>query len=160
MRLGARDSAVRCGPASQCQLYREQIESKLNQGLSVKRIYQDLRSDHGFEGSYHSVWRFVMRLGKATPVPFRRMETDPGEEAQIDFGTGAPVVSADGKKRRPWMFRIVLSHSRSSPASVGAVQGLVIVVHLSMSSSLGKAASEPPKGSSQPPQRIPALGSV
>ena len=67
--IGGEDSAVRCGPASQCQLYREQIESKLNQGLSVKRIYQDLRSDHGFEGSYHSVWRFRHAAGKGNPCP-------------------------------------------------------------------------------------------
>src|SRR5690606_40499771 len=38
--------------------------------------------------------------------------TAPGEEAQVDFGTAAPVIDQAGKKRRPWMFRIVLSHSR------------------------------------------------
>jgi len=35
----------------------------------------------------------------------------PGE-AQVDFGRGAPVVSADGKRRGTWVFRIILSHSR------------------------------------------------
>ena len=49
-----------------------------------------------------------------TPLPFRRMETEPGEEAQVDFGTGAPVRMADGKVRRPWVFRIVLSYSRKA----------------------------------------------
>jgi hypothetical protein len=42
------------------------------------------------------------------------METGPGEEGQVDFGSGAPVRSADGKVRRPWMFRIVLSYSRKA----------------------------------------------
>jgi len=42
------------------------------------------------------------------------METGPGEEAQVDFGSGAPVRTADGKVRRPWMFRIVLSYSRKA----------------------------------------------
>jgi transposase len=42
------------------------------------------------------------------------METMPGEEAQVDFGSGALVLMADGKRRRPWIFRIVLSHSRKA----------------------------------------------
>lgn len=58
--------------------------------------------------------RFIARLIQKTPLPFRRMETEPGEEAQVDFGTGALVRMADGKVRRPWGFRIVLSHSRKA----------------------------------------------
>jgi hypothetical protein len=46
------------------------------------------------------------------------METLPGEEVQIDFGTGAPVITADGKKRRPWMLRVVLSCSRKAYSEV------------------------------------------
>jgi len=109
---------VRSGPKSQCDGYRETIEKKLDQGLSVKRIHQDLKTDFGFEGGYHSVRRFVRQLGKKAPVPFRRMETAAGEEAQIDFGTGAWVIGDDGKRRRPWMFRIVLSHSRKAYSEV------------------------------------------
>ncbi len=37
-----------------------------------------------------------------------------GEEAQVDFGTGAPVVGPDGKRRKTHVFRIVLSHSRKA----------------------------------------------
>ena len=84
----------------------------LDQQLSGKRIWQDLRADHGFTGSYDSVKRFVRGLGATTPLPFRRLEGGPGEEAQVDFGTGAPVVATDGKRRKTNVFRIVLSHSR------------------------------------------------
>ena len=108
---------IRSGPRSLCDGYREQIEQKLEAGLSVQRILQDLKED-GFEGSYHSVSRFVVALGKKTPLPFRRMETGPGEEAQIDFGVAAPVVMTDGKKRRPWLFRVVLSCSRKAYSEV------------------------------------------
>ena len=115
---GVEDSPVLSGPASQCRVHQELIESKLEQGLSVKRIHQDLRAEHDFEGSYHSVRRFVLRLGKKTPLPFRRMETLPGEEAQINFGTGAPVITPQGKKRRPWILRVVLSCSRKAYSEV------------------------------------------
>jgi len=41
------------------------------------------------------------------------METAPGGEAQVDFGTGAWVIE-DGSKRRPHVLRITLSHCRKS----------------------------------------------
>lgn len=106
------------GPASCCEPLREVIESKLSQGLSARRIFQDLQADHDFSGSYYSVRRFVARLDAKQPLPVRRLETLPGEEAQIDFGTGAPIVDENGKVRRPWMFRIVLSYSRKAYSEV------------------------------------------
>ena len=42
------------------------------------------------------------------------MECGPGDEAQVDFGAGAPVVGPDGKRRKTHVFRIVLSHSRKA----------------------------------------------
>ena len=87
------------GPPSDCEPFREEILAKVEQGLEAVRIHQDLVEEHG-EGapSYYSVRRFVARLKHKTPLPFRRMETEPGEEAQVDFGTGAPVRTADGKR--------------------------------------------------------------
>ena len=68
--------------------------------------------ERGFEGKYHSVRRFVAKLNQAHPLPFRRIEVTPGEEAQIDFGAGAPIIDANGKRRRTHVLRVVLSHSR------------------------------------------------
>ncbi len=101
------------GRASQCEPLREIIKAKLEQGLSAQRIYQDISTEHDFGGSYSSVKCFVRRLGTATPLPFRRMESEPGLEAQVDFGTGAPVMQ-DGKRRRTHVLRVILSHSRNS----------------------------------------------
>jgi transposase len=113
---GAREARASpiSGAASQCTPFREKILAKLEQGLSAKRIHQDLVAEHGFAAQYHSVRRFVRRLGEATPLPFRRMECAPAEQAQIDFGTGAAVIAPDGKRRRSHVFRIVLSHSRKA----------------------------------------------
>lgn len=101
------------GPPSTCEAFRAEIVAKIEQGLEAVRIHQDLVQDH-CDGapSYYSVRRFVARLRRKTPLPFRRMETEAAEEAQVDFGTGAMVRMADGKLRRPWIFRIVLSYSR------------------------------------------------
>lgn len=103
----------RTGPASGCEPFREQILAKLEQGLEAVRIHQDLCEEHGESvPSYYSVRRFIGRLRGNTPLPFRRMETEPAEEAQVDFGIGAAIRTAEGKLRRPWLFRIVLSYSR------------------------------------------------
>jgi transposase len=100
------------GRPSDCAPWRTLIEAKLDQGLTAQRIYQDLVTEHGFTGSYYSVRRFTRRLGQGRPLPFRRLECGPGEEAQVDFGTGAPIRLAEGRLRRPHVFRIVLSYSR------------------------------------------------
>ena len=102
------------GRPAQCEAYRELIQSRLDQQLTAQRIWQDLVAEHGFTGSYDSVKRFVRRLEQRTPLPFRRMECGPGEEAQVDFGTGAPVITPAGKRRKTNVFRIVLSHSRKA----------------------------------------------
>lgn len=103
---------------SQCEPFREVIKAKLKLGLTAQRIYQDLVDEYYFGGSYYSVRRFVRRLGHSQPTPFRRMECMPGEQAQVDFGTGAPVIRPDGKRRRPHVFRIVLSFSRKAYSEV------------------------------------------
>ncbi len=103
---------------SRCEPFRDIIVGKLELGLSAKRIHQDLVREHGFAAEYHSVRRFIRRLGQSRPLPFRRMECAPGDEAQADFGKGAPVVQASGKKKRPHLFRVVLSHSRKAYSEV------------------------------------------
>jgi transposase len=102
------------GTRSQCEPYRKEIIAELEHGLSAQRIFQDLVSEHGFDGKYHSVRRFVAKLRRSTPLPFRRIEVAPGEEAQIDFGAGAPILQEDGRRRRTHVLRVVLSHSRKA----------------------------------------------
>jgi transposase len=97
---------------SLCEPWRQVILDKLAAGLTAQRIFQDLVSEHGFAGKYPSVRRFVHGLGQRQPLPFRRLECAAGEEAQVDFGTGIPIVQPGGKRRRTHVFRIILSHSR------------------------------------------------
>lgn len=99
------------GRVSHCGPYETFIQRGLEGGLSAQRIYQDLVSEQKFVGSYDSVKRFVRQLEQAHPLPFRRMESEPGQEAQVDFGQGAWVVE-EGRRRRPHVLRVVLSHSR------------------------------------------------
>lgn len=104
-------TGFRRGPPNRAEPYRETILAGVAAGLSAKRIHQDLVAAEAPVG-YDSVRRLIRRLGAAPTPPFRRMECAAGEEAQVDFGTGAPLVGPDGKRRKTHVFRIVLSHSR------------------------------------------------
>lgn len=102
------------GRPSKCAAHAESIASKVAQGLTAQRIYQDLVVEVQFQGSYQAVKRFVRRLKAESPVPIQRIEVQPGEEVQVDFGTGAPLVHSDGKRRTTHVFRMVLSYSRKA----------------------------------------------
>jgi len=92
-------------------VYRTAITEKLDTGLTVQRIWQDLVEEFGYGASYESVKRFVRTL-----APRRRavgvFHCAPGAEGQIDFFRGAPTLHASGEWRRPWVFRLTLGHSR------------------------------------------------
>lgn len=106
------------GCVSRCEPWRAAIIDGLERGLTAVRIWQDLKADHGFTDGYQTVQRFVRKLNRVTPLPFRRMECEPAEEAQVDFGQGAPVITTEGKRTRPHLFRIVLSCSRKAYSEV------------------------------------------
>jgi len=107
------------GRSSDASPWCEFILDKRGQGLSIRRIWQDLCAQGIDQVSYDSVRRLLKRQGAARPIaPFRRMECAPGEEAQIDFGTGVPITLPDGKRRKTHVFRIVLSHSRKAYSEV------------------------------------------
>jgi len=96
------------GRTSQCEPFSEPITAKVEAGLSAQRIYQDLVEESGFSRSYDAVKRFVGKLRKTQPARVWRMESQPGEEMQVDFGLGAPIEDGlGGKSRRGWVLRAV-----------------------------------------------------
>jgi transposase len=100
--------------ASACELYRELIELGLSQGRNAKAIWQDLVDSHGFTAGYQSVQRFIGKLrGAAAPEARAVIETAPGEEAQVDYGSGPMVRDPHtGKYRRTRLFVLTLGYSR------------------------------------------------
>lgn len=69
-------------------------------------IYQDLVDQHGFGGAYNSVKRFAGGLRQREPEQFDRLEFAPGEEAQVDYGEGAPT-----RAREDWQVLIKNAHA-------------------------------------------------
>jgi len=102
--------------ASACEPYCDFIEVSLGKGRNAKAIYHDLVDDHGFRGAYQSVKRFVRGLhGTTTQQACAVIVTPPGEEAQVDYGTGPMVRDPhSGRYRRTRMFVLTLGYSRKS----------------------------------------------
>jgi hypothetical protein len=46
------------------------------------------------------------------------LEVLPGEQAQVEFSTGASILRADGTRRRTHVFRVVLSFSGKAYSEV------------------------------------------
>ena len=106
----------RAPPASACEPFRERIEAALTQGRNAVAIYQDLVSDHGCPASYASVRRFVRRLRGRRSVEARVViTTAPGEEGQVDDGSGPMVRDPhSGRDRRTRLLAFTLGYSRKS----------------------------------------------
>jgi transposase len=114
---GSERKSPKCvSSTSFCEPYREAIELGLSRGRNAQAIWQDLVSEYSFASSYQSVQRFVRKL-RGAQVPEARVVivTAPGQEAQVDYGTGPMVRDPETRKyRRTRLFVMTLGCSRKS----------------------------------------------
>ena len=95
--------------------FREQVIALRQRGVECRAIFDILREQHAFAGSYGSVYRFVRHLEPRTPDACVRVETGPAEEAQVDFGYAGLLHDPDTDTlRKAWAFVMTLSFSRHS----------------------------------------------
>ena len=101
---------------SACQEHHEFIESSVRLGRNAMGIWQDLVDEHDFEAQYASVKRYVRKLrGESSKEPCCVITTAPGEESQVDYGTGPMVRHPEtGKYRRTRLFVLTLGYSRKA----------------------------------------------
>jgi len=102
--------------ASACEPYREIIELGLSRDRNAMAIWQDLVSDYGVQGGYQSVRRFAYKLrGAQVPQARAVILTAPGEEGQVDYGSGPMVREPHSSKyRRTRLFVLTLGYSRKA----------------------------------------------
>ncbi len=93
--------------------FEETVKLLFDAGVEGATIWRRLRDEHDYTGSYSSVRRFLARKHSQDPEVFVRIETAPGEEAQVDFGYAGPQWdSKQGRRRKAWMFVMTVSWSR------------------------------------------------
>jgi len=79
---------------SSVEAYRDIVIKLRQEGVEVAALYQRLK-ERDYTGSYSSVYRFVRNLEPRTPEVTVRVETRPGEEAQVDFGYAGQMVDPE-----------------------------------------------------------------
>src|SRR5579859_3776584 len=70
---------------SSVEPFRDLVVDLRQQGVEMAAIWERLK-ERGFTGSYSAIRRFVRTLEPKQLEAFGRVETAPGEEAQVDFG--------------------------------------------------------------------------
>jgi transposase len=104
--------------------WQPQIADLRERGAGPRPIFDRLRLEHDdFGGSLSAVKRLCLRIDAARGVRAEdvalRVETSPGEVAQVDFGFAGVLFDPErGVKRRAWVFVLVLGHSRHMFAEI------------------------------------------
>jgi len=75
-------------------------------------LYPKLQ-EKGFQGSYSSLLRYINKHKDQRAEPVYRIETKPGEYAQVDFGFMGMIYDPEQNKNvKAWVFVMVLCYSR------------------------------------------------
>ena len=93
--------------------YRDQIAQYLSDDVEYRAstIYDKLCRD-GFKGGYEIVKRAVRCIREREQCKaYMRFETEPGVQAQVDFGE-FQVEESDGTVRKYYLFALILGYSR------------------------------------------------
>lgn len=90
--------------------HKETIVQWIESKLSGSRIHEELLAKE-VQISYSSVKRYIKNIKNTNDV-FIRVHTEPGKEAQVDFGYFGYTNDNSGKRRKTWVFNMRLSNSR------------------------------------------------
>jgi len=95
--------------------YRSEVADLVKSGRQPRAIWTLLGKRHpGLVTSEAAVWRLVQSIrAEQPPEVVGRVETEPGDVAQVDFGyVGYLRDPQTGQKRKAWCFTLVLGWSR------------------------------------------------
>lgn len=68
------------------ELLREDEQAPPKQRHTIMRLFERLRDEHGYQGSYSTVRRFVARHRQTKRETFIPLDHQPGQRMEADFG--------------------------------------------------------------------------
>ena len=90
--------------------YKEKIEEWVQQGVQATTIHAHLLREHGFQGSYNVIQRFIKEIKDRLAPVTTILDFKPGETVQVDFGFGPKLINeSTGEEIKTWIFVMVLS---------------------------------------------------
>jgi len=94
--------------------WREQVRQWLSAGIQCTTIHAVLVRNHGYTGSYSSVYRLLRQLQtEQLPEVPMRLDFAPGDAAQVDFGAGPTITDVHtGEMFKSWFCVMTLCWSR------------------------------------------------
>jgi transposase len=107
-------SKPRAKRGSKLDPYKDYIRKRLAEGVeNCVVLLREIRQ-LGYSGGYSILKAYVhpFRQRRCNPQATVRFETEPGEQAQVDFGRYR-YRTPDGKVRHIWAFVMVLGWSRA-----------------------------------------------
>ncbi len=92
-----------------------ELVEKLSQGCDNYVRLVEVLNEKGFKGSYSSLLRYIEKNRVNSENPIVRIETRPGEIAQVDFGHIGKIYDEDsGTPVKAYVFVMVLGYSRDA----------------------------------------------
>ena len=105
--------------ASSLEKYSEVVKTLRKQAVEMVAIWQRLKDNYGYAGSYSSVRRYVAHLEPKSVEAYVRVHTAAGEEMQVDFGAvGQLFDPSSGRMRTAYAFVATLCYSRHQYAEL------------------------------------------
>ena len=95
------------------------VKAMRARGMEIAAIKTRLEEEHRREFSYEALRRLVRRFEpEVASEVVVRVEVEPGNEAQVDFGYAGLTVDETGARRKTWVFVMTLSWSRHQYAEL------------------------------------------
>lgn len=93
--------------------YREKIEELLKKKVTRVRIHEILTDEHSIHSAYDTLRKYIKKHLPKPVEAFGVQITDPGDEAELDFGYLGMLPGVGGKLVKTWGLAVVLSYSRA-----------------------------------------------
>lgn len=117
-------SPVKAEKGSRLDPFKGQITQWLERHpYSATQIYQRLKAEHGYPGSYSVVKRYVRKVRPRRQPAYLTLAFAPGEMAQVDWGC-AGIIQIEGVARRLSFFVMVLCYSRKMYLEFSCGEGM------------------------------------
>jgi transposase len=97
---------------SQFDQYHQQIKEWLDQNITNLRIHELLSGTYGIGQTYTGLCKYIQKRFPKQVEAFGVQLTDPGDEAELDFGYLGKLPGKDGKPVKTWGIAIILAYSR------------------------------------------------
>ena len=92
--------------------YADKIKELMEKKVNRVRIHEILMEQYGIQAAYDTLRKYVTKHFPKTAEAFGVQVTEPGEEAELDFGYLGVLPGKNGAPTKTWGLAVILSYSR------------------------------------------------